>query len=91
MIGYPHPTSNFFSSDFGNPHDLAGLALRGVRTPMLTRGYATGLADEPGATPETASGHSGVYSSAVLAHAAHGCDQNTDAQADAQITLHCNN
>ena len=40
VIRYPHPTSNFFSSDFGNSHDPAGLGL-GARAPHAPRGYAT--------------------------------------------------
>jgi len=39
MIQYPPPpTSNFFSSDFGNSHDLAELGLGARASP---RGYAT--------------------------------------------------
>jgi len=34
MIRYRHPTSIFYSSDFGNYHDPAGLGL-GARAPMI--------------------------------------------------------
>jgi len=30
----PHPTSNFFSSDFGNSHDPAGLRLGEGHVPL---------------------------------------------------------